>query len=229
MMDLPPRIVLASASPRRHELLRGAGIAFEIRPADVDETIRYDLAAGEVARDLALRKATFVRDHLRRELPDGEPVAIIGSDTLVVLGEDSDPRRRFLEKAADAEEATAMLEALSGSRHRVVTGVAVAMLNVPSGDLQLADHETTFVSMRELSANEIADYVASGEWIGKAGSYAIQENADRFVTGLEGGGFDNVVGLPVERTLDLLRRALAGSRERHPLAKPGPDPMPPRE
>lgn len=200
-------MVLASASPRRHRLLAEAGVRFEIEPADVDESIDVSLAATDVAEDLASRKALEVARR-RREAGLAEPLSIIGSDTIVVLGLDGATDRRFLEKAADAAEARAMLAALSGTRHRVITGVAV--VRIGPGDAQaevVAGHETTFVTMRQLSPAEIDAYIASGEWEGKAGSYAIQETADRFVSGLEGGGFDNVVGLPVALTLDLLGAA----------------------
>ncbi len=130
---------------------------------------------------------------------------MLGSDTVVVLGDDDDPGRRFLEKAADGAEARGMLKALSGTRHRVITGVAV-VVGGSSPPVELSDHETTWVTMRPITDAEIDAYVASGEWKGKAGAYAIQETADRFVDGLDGGGFDNVVGLPVERTLKLLGR-----------------------
>lgn len=209
-MTASPRIVLASASPRRSDILRRAGVVFEVLPADVDETIPPGLAAGEVARSLALRKAARVRERLRPDAQPGSFTLIIGSDTLVVLGDDGSPTRCFLEKAADGPEAAGMLRALSGSRHRVVTGVAVVTLGPGSAEAEFVDHETTFVSMRELGEQEVAAYVESGEWRGKAGSYAIQESADRFVTGLEGGGFDNVVGLPLGRTLQLLQAAQAG-------------------
>ncbi len=97
-----------------------------------------------------------------------------------------------------------MLSSLAGSRHKVVTGVAV----VPTdGSPPLVEQETTWVTMRRIQPEEVAAYVLSGEWRDKAGGYAIQENADAFVTNLEGGGFDNVVGLPVGRTLGLLARA----------------------
>ncbi len=193
-------IVLASASPRRHALLAEAGVRFRIQPADVDETIRTELTAGAASEDLALRKARAVA--ALRGSADA-PAVILGSDTLVVLGEDGAADRRFLEKAADEAEARQMLSALSGTRHRVVTGIAV----VSTADAkERSDHETTWVTMRDLSPDEIDAYVASGEWRGKAGAYAIQESADRFVVSLEGGGFDNVVGLPVRRTLDLLPR-----------------------
>lgn len=200
-----PLLVLASASPRRRRLLSEAGLDFEVEPADVDETLDLSLGAGAAAEDLARRKALEVARRRRTTGPAG-PVAVIGSDTVVVLGEDGDPGRRFLEKAADAAEARAMLRALSGTRHRVITGVAVARL-APGGagvDAVVSAHETTWVTMRALSMDELDAYVASGEWRGKAGSYAIQETADRFVTALEGGGFDNVVGLPVALTLGLL-------------------------
>jgi len=199
------RIVLASASPRRRRLLREAGLDFEVEPADVDETIDASLDAGAVAEDLARRKAIAVAER-RSAAPDaGGPLSVLGSDTIVVLGGDGDPGRRFLEKAADEDEAASMLRALSGTRHRVITGVAVAEIGPDGrrGPVRSA-HETTFVTMRDLTPSELRAYVESGEWRGKAGAYAIQETADRFVTALEGGGFDNVVGLPVALTLGLL-------------------------
>lgn len=189
-------LVLASASPRRHRLLAEAGLEFRIVPADVDESMDLALPAGGVAEDLALRKARSVA---AREGCDD--ALVLGSDTVVVLGEDGTAGRRFLEKAADAEEASSMLAALSGTRHRVITGVA--LVDARTGAWR-AVHEVTWVTMRTLSAAEVAAYVASGEWVGKAGAYAIQETADRFVVRLEGGGFDNVVGLPVRLTLELL-------------------------
>jgi septum formation protein len=191
-------LVLASASPRRHSLLAGAGLRFQIQPADVDETINAELTAGEAARDLALRKARAVA---ARRAAGEAPAIVLGSDTLVVLGEDGGADRRFLEKAGDAAEARQMLGALSGTRHRVITGVAAVRTE---DGAERSDHETTWVTMRPISASEIDAYVESGEWRGKAGAYAIQESADRFVVELEGGGFDNVVGLPVARTLKLL-------------------------
>lgn len=200
------KLVLASASPRRHELLGKTGLSFEIEPADADETIDLALDAGAIAEDLALRKARIVAQ--RRG--GATRTAVLGSDTIVVLGADGEPGRRFLEKAADEAEAHGMLSALSGTRHRVITGVAV----VTGGDgatVELSDHEITWVTMREITGPELDAYVASGEWRGKAGAYAIQESADRFVERLEGGGFDNVVGLPVERTLGLLGRLPGGS------------------
>ncbi|MEL6428774.1 MAG: Maf family protein [Planctomycetota bacterium] len=200
-----PGLVLASASPRRKRLLEERGLEFRVLPADVDETIDLTLDAGDASEDLAVRKALAAAERILREGSGDESLLVLGSDTLVVLGEDGDPDRRFLEKAADQTEARAMLEALSGTRHRVVTGVAV--VGIDGEDLlgpPRTGHGTTWVTMRPLDAAELDAYVASGEWRGKAGSYAIQETADRFVTALDGAGFDNVVGLPVDLALQLL-------------------------
>lgn len=125
---------------------------------------------------------------------------MIGADTIVAVEVAGEPR--ILGKPEDEFGAAEMLRLLSSSRHRVITGVCVADCR---NDTHEAAFERTWVTMRELSDAEVEAYVASGEWRGKAGGYAIQENADAFVTKLEEGGFDNVVGLPVELTLRLLR------------------------
>jgi septum formation protein len=194
-------LVLASASPRRRRLLTEAGLRFRVDPADVDETVTrepgVELDPAAVAVELAERKtrATAARQ------PDGAAL-VLGADTVVALGHGPDVR--LLGKPRDEAESTAMLASLSGTRHRVVTGVCV---------LRLPDHaifraaETTEVTMRALTDAELRAYAASGEWRDKAGGYAIQETADAFVTGLAGGGFDNVVGLPVGLTRELLRAA----------------------
>jgi septum formation protein len=190
------RLILASASPRRRELCARAGLTFEVEPANVDETFEPDLEPSAAARGLAERKARAVAGR------QSAGVFVLGADTIVAL-----PRtggHEFLGKPADRGEAAAMLARLSGSRHAVVTGLCV----VRSTDQRaFLDHERTWVTMRPLSTEEVAAYVASDEWRDKAGGYAIQESADRFVVALEEGGFDNVVGLPVARTLALLARA----------------------
>jgi len=188
-------LVLASQSPRRRRLLQEAGLQFEIRPADLDETPDPSWAVEEVPRELALRKAQAVAAGLE------QPALVLGSDTVVVVGEGESAVQ--LGKPADAVEAAAMLARLSGTRHRVLTGVAVVEAQ---GERSESAVEVTWVTMRHLSAAEQAAYVATGEWQDKAGGYAIQESADAFVTSLEGGGFDNVVGLPVPLTLTLLER-----------------------
>ena len=194
------RLVLASASPRRRELLAQAGVRFEIEPAGVDESLVSGLDPVETARRLAERKARAVAGRHR------EPVFVLGADTVVAL----EPRPgayELLGKPADPAEAARMLRALSGTRHAVVTGLCVVRA---ADQAAFVDAERTWVSMRKLAPHEVQAYVDSGEWQDKAGGYAIQESADRFVTALEGGGFDNVVGLPVERALALLRTAGAG-------------------
>jgi septum formation protein len=183
------RILLASASPRRRELLAAAGLVFGVRATDVAEDLPPGVDPEAAAILLAERKARATRD----------PAAdyVLAADTIVAVGEE------LLGKPSGAADARRMLERLSNSRHKVVTGVCA---------LRTADRacacgfERTFVTMRAIAPAEIEAYVASGEWEGKAGGYAIQETADRFVTRLEEGGLDNVVGLPVRLALDLLAR-----------------------
>ncbi len=193
------RIVLASASPRRRELLARAGLAFAIEPADVDESLVGDPDPLAAARLLAERKARVVAERQRGL------AFVLGADTVVAVARGVEGAGHdLLGKPASPAEAAAMLRRLSGTRHAVVTGVCV--VRTPEFSVFL-DAERTFVCMRVITPREIEDYVASGEWRDKAGGYAIQENAERFVTALEGGGFDNVVGLPVARTLALLAAA----------------------
>lgn len=191
-------LILASASPRRRELLAQAGRVFRVHASRVDESIDPRTPPEEAALELAERKARAVAAEL-----GPRPAIAIAADTIVAL-EDG----RMLGKPADAAEAEAMLRALSGTRHRVITGVCCLDLETLRME---RGFERTFVSMRTIREEEIAAYVASLEWQDKAGGYAIQENADRFVTALEEGGFDNVVGLPVHRTLALLDGLLASA------------------
>ena len=188
-------LVLASASPRRHALLTAAGFAFVVEPADVDESIDSSTEPGEAARELAERKSRAVVERMR-----GDVAWVLGADTVVAVP-DGDGWE-LIGKPEDATEAARFLGRLSGTRHQVVTGVSIA--EAATGRVATRS-ERTWVTMREITADEVSAYVATGEWRGKAGGYAIQENADRFVTGLDEGGFDNVVGLPVA----LVRKLLA--------------------
>jgi len=190
-----PRLILASASPRRRELLAAAGIAFVADPSGVDESLPAGVEPEAAAEELAERKARAVAERWR-----GTDRLVLGADTVVAL--DGPGGAVLLGKPADADEARGMLRRLSGTRHKVVT--AVAVVRARDGASALA-HETTHVRMRPILASEIEAYVASGEWVDKAGGYAIQESADAFVQALEGGGLDNVVGLPVA----LARRLIA--------------------
>ncbi len=177
--DLQRALVLASASPRRREILEGLGFEFEVLPADIDENDIPCADHAEFAVALAVRKAEAARR--------ARPLAtVIAADTIVVCGESR------LGKPVDEADAFSMLRSLSGRAHEVITGVA---LIAPDGR-RLAEAERTRVHVRALSEDEVARYVATGEPFGKAGAYAIQGYAAPFVRRIEGCYF-NVVGLPV--------------------------------
>ena len=182
-----PLLVLASASPRRLELLKQIGIAPDlVDPADIDETPRRDEAPAAHALRLAGEK-------LRAVMPRHPGAYILAADTVVACG------RRILPKAADEASARRCLELLSGRRHRVHSGVALAN---PDGQVSLRRVDSQ-VAFKRLSATEVAAYLATGEWHGKAGGYAIQGRAAaliRFVS----GSYSNVVGLPLFETAQLL-------------------------
>jgi septum formation protein len=188
-------LVLASASPRRQELLRNARISFTVQPANIDETPR----AGELPREYAERLAREKALAVWRLRPQD---VVLGADTIVVVDE------VILGKPADAVDATRMLRLLSGRVHRVITGVCV-IGPVVSGQLPVASKEqtaseTTLVTMNELTDEEIRDYVATGEPMDKAGAYAIQGMASRWIPRIE-GDYSNVVGLPVALVHAMLR------------------------
>jgi septum formation protein len=193
------RLVLASASPRRRDLLAAAGLAFEIEPSRVDEDLAVPPASPRAAAlELAVRKALSVAARHA-----GEDVLVLGADTIVAVGDERD--FELLGKPTDADDERRMLRLLSGTRHQVVTGVCVVSCAATGAGAPPVVHADA--SMRVLGADEIEAYVASGEWTDKAGGYAIQDGAECFVTRLEGGGFDNVVGLPVRLALELVARA----------------------
>jgi nucleoside triphosphate pyrophosphatase len=189
------RILLASASPRRRELLAAAGIEFDVRATDVAEDLPEAIEPAVAAVLLAERKA--------RAAPRDAADFVLAADTIVAVGQE------LLGKPSDPADARRMLELLSASRHEVITGVCA--LRTADGETA-SGFERTYVTMRTITPGEIDAYIASGEWEGKAGGYAIQETADRFVTRLEEGGFDNVVGLPVRVALELLAALGAGVR-----------------
>lgn len=181
-----PELILASASPRRRELLAQVGIVPDrVEPADIDETPLKSETPAQLADRLARSKAAVVADR--------HPEAVVlAADTVVSLG------RRFLEKAADAGEAARFLRLLSGRNHRVHTGVAVAY----AGRLSVRVVETR-VTLKVLSEAEIATYVATGDWQGKAGAYGIQGPAGAFVRRIV-GSHPAVMGLPLYETVSLL-------------------------
>ncbi len=181
-------LVLASASPRRQELLRNAGITFEVQPAHIPEDPLPGEDAKECAERLAREKALAVASQRPQE-------RVLGADTVVVVDGE------LLGKPSDAADAARMLRRLSGRGHQVITGVCLAV----GGQWSVAS-ETTSVTMSEISEKEIADYVAGGEPMDKAGAYAIQGIASRWIPRIE-GDYSNVVGLPVALVLRMLRQA----------------------
>lgn len=187
------RLILASGSPRRRELLEAAGYEFDVIAADVDETpMAYEKPEDYVER-LAAHKAAVVAAQLAATDPDGAAEAVVvGADTIVVLGKD------LLGKPVDAQDAKAMLRRLSGRVHHVLTGVAVQ-----SRELTTAISVESAVWFRELDDDEIDAYVAGGEPLDKAGAYAIQGDGGAFVDDIE-GAWDNIVGLPVSWLAGLL-------------------------
>jgi septum formation protein len=192
-------IVLASASPRRQELLRNAGIRFTVKPADIDEASM----AGESPRVCAERLAREKALAVFRNEPQSY---VLGADTIVVVDD------AMLGKPRDAEDAARMLRLLSGRTHVVITGVCLVgpgTRGQGSGDSNAqTTSESTLVAMCEISDEEIWDYVATGEPMDKAGAYAIQGIASRWIPRIE-GDYGNVVGLPVARVYRMLREQQA--------------------
>src|SRR5208337_3443827 len=220
--------VLASASPRRQELLRNAGISFVVQAADIDETPLAGDSARQCAERLAREKAVAV--WRMRSFNSQTQDVVLGADTIVVVDE------IILGKPSDAEDARRMLRMLSGRVHEVITGVAVLagrpadaakppLLPKPgrSGAPEISGEptertenwelrtgsETTLVTMSEMSDAEIREYVATGEPMDKAGAYAIQGRAARWIPRSE-GDYTNVVGLPVALVYRMLLQVRAG-------------------
>src|ERR1700730_9174794 len=171
-------LVLASASPRRQELLRNAGITFEVQPAHIPE----DPLPGEVAKDCAERLAREKAIAVARQRPHD---VVLGADTVVVVD------GQLLGKPFDAADAAGLLRLCAWREHQVITGVCLVANGQPS-----VASETTLVTVSEITDRDIADYVASGEPMDKAGAYAIQGIASRWIPRIE-GDYSNVVGLPV--------------------------------
>jgi len=178
------RLVLASASPRRAELLRAAGYDFDIVRVDIDEARRDGEPPATYVRRLAAEKsAAAARDD----------AMILAADTTVVVGD------AILGKPRDDEEVASMLRCLSGRRHNVLTGISLRR-----GAFEAGRVETTAVHFAPLTEDDVAWYVASGEGRDKAGAYAIQGLASRFVPRIE-GSYSNVVGLPIAAVAELIR------------------------
>lgn len=181
------RLILASTSPRRAELLRAAGYEFEVAAASIDESMQDGEPPPIYVRRLAAAKSAAVRAR-----GDGD-VVILGADTTVVVDGE------MLGKPADDRDSARMMRRLSGRDHQVLTGISLRR-----GACELGRVETTSVSFAPLTDDEIAWYVATGEGRDKAGAYAIQGFASRFIPRID-GSYSNVVGLPVAAVRELLR------------------------
>jgi len=190
------KLLLASNSPRRRELLGNAGFDFEVIPSGVDEG---EPSAGELPEEYARRVARDKALDVASRSPSGS--LVLGADTIVTLG------GLILGKPAGPSDATRMLRLLSGQTHEVIT--AICLVRAPD-QIEALKHESTFVAFRELSEDEIHAYVASHEPFDKAGAYAIQGLASKFVTHISGCYF-NVVGLPVALLYEILKTVPARS------------------
>jgi septum formation protein len=186
------RLILASASPRRADLLRAAGFTFDTVVADVDEAVRAGESPALYVRRLAAEKSFAA---LKGCATSDDSRFILAADTTVVVDNE------ILGKPRDDHDAAAMLGRLSGRRHEVLTGVSIRRNAFEVGRV-----ETTAVCFAALTPDEVAWYVGSGEGRDKAGGYAIQGLASRFVTRID-GSYSNVVGLPVAAVVELLSEA----------------------
>ncbi len=199
-------LILASTSPRRGQLLREAGYVFTTQPSRIDEQA---VARGKLPFDAALELAIEKADAVATLHPDS---VVLGADTLVAFGD------QIIGKPADAKEAAELLQLLSGTTHLVITGVAVVHVG---GRFSRHLRVASAVRMRPLSAKEIEAYIATGQWEGKAGGYGIQD-PDPFITRIS-GSHTNIVGLPMEQTVELLEAA--GIAKGGEAPRPGPSPQ----
>jgi septum formation protein len=186
-------IILASASPRRRQLLTQAGYKFKVVPSDIDESAFpiTGVSASEHAKRLALAKAKDIA----KKSPD---YLVISADTVV------DFNGEIIGKPKDAKEAEQITKKLFSAPHKVITGVAIVRLK---DGTELSETDTTIVYPKKLTAEQIAKHIKGGSWQGKAGAYAIKEKGDEFVERIE-GSLTNVMGLPMELLQRLLKRLI---------------------
>lgn len=197
-------LILASGSPRRRELLSQAGLVFTVAAADINEDLLPNEAAAAYVQRLAEEKAQAIWNDHRSTDTSEDPLIVLGADTCVVCD------GHILGKPKDSADARRMLELLSGRTHAVLTGLAAV-----AADKTVRDVEITQVTFNQIANAEIAQYIASGEPLDKAGAYAIQGYAARWIPRIEGCYF-NVVGLPIARTIALLAEVQAAPASDHP-------------
>lgn len=183
------KLILASRSPRRSELLRSLGLKFEVSPSNVEENSDPRVSPEQNALNIARDKARWVA----RQNPG---CYVLGADTMVVLDQE------IIGQPADAEDAFRILAHLAGKQHRVITGVV--LISPEEKEYEIAAVST--VTIKSISSDEIRSYIATGEPLDKAGAYAIQGEGGRLVESWE-GSYSNIVGLPLEALTDLLKQA----------------------
>lgn len=219
------KVVLASSSPRRIELLTNLGFTFDVIPSDVDETVEPGKTAAGMVIQLAKLKADTVYERVTQndDWKNGDEncrLLVLGADTTVVLD------NKLLGKPENVEEARSMLRELSGRCHDVFTGVVILYRDAGSTTpIEISSFEMSHVFFRNLTEEEIIAYVKTGEPMDKAGSYALQGIGSAFVQAIE-GCFTNVIGLPVPLVVSMLRRAgitvlgTTGRRDTHYVSAP---------
>jgi len=186
------KLILASASPRRAEILRNAGFDFEVLPSHVDET----LLPGERPADFVFRLATEKARHAGQRLGNNLDAIVVGADTIVVIGD------QILGKPKDHDDARRMLKLLSGATHEVLTGLAA--IDAQTGK-EITHVESTRVNFLPLTDADIDEYLRTGEPFDKAGAYGIQGIGGKFIWRIEGCYF-NVMGLPISELWSILTR-----------------------
>ena len=184
------KLVLASASPRRKELLEKLGYIFQIIPADIEEIVDKTKKPEEIVKEIALQKASHIANNLK------EPAIIIGSDTIVVIDD------TILGKPENAEDASKMLQQLSGRSHQVISGIAIVDTYTNN---TIIDSESSDVYFRDISQEEITNYIKTKEPMDKAGAYAIQGLASTFIEKIN-GCYNNIVGLPVYKITQIFKK-----------------------
>jgi len=186
------RLILASGSPRRAQLLADNGYQFEVVPPPLEEPDESSprVPPEQLAEALSYYKARSVANTIRCS-----DAAILAADTVVAY------QSRIFGKPGDAEAARAILSVLAGTTHQVITGVTVLQ---PASGLRLIGHEVTHVTMRPMSPDVLDQYIASGAWRGKAGAYGIQDHGDAYIERIQ-GSFTNVVGLPMSLVAKMLQ------------------------
>lgn len=203
------RVVLASGSPRRKEIMEEAGFEFEICPATKDEVTTKE-TPNEICVELAQQKAMEIASGIKSyndehpEITVPQDILVIGADTIVAIN-DKDGRSEILGKPKDEADAKRMLEALSGNTHSVFTGVSFVFVSKEGKAYEYSFFEETKVNFYEMTDEEIDTYIATGEPLDKAGAYGIQGKAGKYVKSID-GEFYNVVGLPIARVCYELKK-----------------------